>query len=296
MSTSTSVEQRQAGPVTPGTGGFVARYRLRLHRLNSSPYVTEPVRCNEPEAVGLFLHRLMAGYDREVLGVLLVDRNKIAIGHTIAYIGTLDTVVAEPRGLFVPALLANAPAVILFHNHPAGVAQPSFEDLNFTHCMAEAGKLLKVEVLDHIVLGKPPDFASVLYHLGTPELLPKSMTRRGLGLPFRNRRCSFRHDMNSRANQRQLILQPHAPTGSACVLPNQGHRSGDEMGESMSQLDFEIETAQTLDELVSKVQTRLEEGWSPAGGVSNIAGQVCQSLIRTHNPSSLLPKASQRLV
>ncbi len=138
----------------------IARYRLSLAREVCVPY-DEPIYCDQPQKAAGFLHRILATYDREVLGALLVGANHRAIGHTLAYIGTLTQAPAEPRGLLVPALLANAAAVILFHNHPSGDPKPSADDIALTSKVAAAGDILGIQVLDHLVLGDPPSYVSL---------------------------------------------------------------------------------------------------------------------------------------
>jgi DNA repair protein RadC len=137
----------------------VARYRLNLVREQSPGY--EPVACGQAAAAARLAHQLVRGADREVMGALLVDVRNRATGYTIAYVGTLSRTLAEPRGLLLPALLANAASIILFHNHPSGDPSPSADDLVFTKRVAEAATLLGLEVLDHLVLGEEPHFVSL---------------------------------------------------------------------------------------------------------------------------------------
>ncbi len=161
----------------------VARYRLGLLREPSTPY-TEPVRCITPDIAARFLHHLLETYDREVVGALLLSTGHHVIGHTIAYIGTLNGSLptrpprtdppppprtppappgglAEPRGLLVPALLANAASIAIFHNHPSGDPTPSPDDIRLTERMIEAGKIVGIKVVDHIILGERPAFTSL---------------------------------------------------------------------------------------------------------------------------------------
>jgi DNA repair protein RadC len=133
-------------------GQTIARYCLRLVREADVPY-DRRVCCDNPASAARFLHQIMEGMDREVFGAIFVNARHHVIGHTFAYVGTLHSAMAEPRGILVPALLANAAAVILFHNHPSGDPTPSPQDVAITRAMIEAGKLLDIEVLDHLVVG-----------------------------------------------------------------------------------------------------------------------------------------------
>lgn len=138
----------------------LTRYGLRLVCEDRVPY-DRLIRCDQPETAARFLHTVLEGIDREVFGALFVDSRHHAIGHTIAYIGTLTQAPVEPRGVLVPALLANAAALILFHNHPSGDPDPSQDDLQLTRRLVEAGDVLGVKVLDHIVLGEAPRYTSL---------------------------------------------------------------------------------------------------------------------------------------
>jgi DNA repair protein RadC len=150
--------------VEPGRPGFepetIARYRVALVREESTPYET-PEHCGDPEAAARFLHRILSSWDREVMGALFLDTRNRAIGHQLAYIGTLTRAAVEPRGILTAALLANAAGVLLFHNHPSGDPSPSAEDLAFTRRMADAGEIVGVRVLDHLIIGEPPAFVSL---------------------------------------------------------------------------------------------------------------------------------------
>ena len=68
--------------------------------------------------------------------------------------GTLDTLLVHPREVFRAAIAANAAAAILVHNHPSGDPTPSEADIRVTRDLIRAGQLLKIEVLDHIILGR----------------------------------------------------------------------------------------------------------------------------------------------
>ncbi|HKZ57357.1 MAG TPA: JAB domain-containing protein [Thermodesulfovibrionales bacterium] len=67
--------------------------------------------------------------------------------------GTLTLSLVHPREVFNPAILTNAASIILAHNHPSGDPMPSEDDLNITKRLKEAGELLGISVLDHIIIG-----------------------------------------------------------------------------------------------------------------------------------------------
>jgi DNA repair protein RadC len=80
----------------------------------------------------------------------------------MVYQGTVDAIIVRPAELLRPAVLENAPAVLLVHNHPSGEPEPSPEDIQTTEHTMVVGKLLRIDVLDHIVLGKDGRFISLL--------------------------------------------------------------------------------------------------------------------------------------
>lgn len=97
---------------------------------------------------------LLEGADREHFLALYLDtKNRVNAVHTVS-VGTLNSSAVHPREVFKAAILTNAAAVILVHNHPSGDPAPSREDRATTAKLVEAGKLLGIEVLGHIVLGE----------------------------------------------------------------------------------------------------------------------------------------------
>ena len=73
--------------------------------------------------------------------------------------GTVKMSVVSPREVFQKALLANAVAIVLLHNHPSGDPTPSKQDINVTKRLMEAGDIIGVNVLDHLVIGRPGYFS-----------------------------------------------------------------------------------------------------------------------------------------
>jgi len=90
---------------------------------------------------------------QEVFGILILNTtHKIVAVHEISR-GTLNASMVHPREVFKPAVLHNAAAIICFHNHPSGEPKPSKEDIETTNRLVEAGKIMGIEVLDHIIVG-----------------------------------------------------------------------------------------------------------------------------------------------
>ena len=86
------------------------------------------------------------------MALLLNTKNRVTAVSPVS-VGSLCAAIVHPRELFQRAILANAASVILAHNHPSGDPTPSPEDVDLTKRLADAGKLLDIAVLDHIVVG-----------------------------------------------------------------------------------------------------------------------------------------------
>lgn len=145
----------------PETETFATTCRFRIMLVREDPEPFGPEMCSQPAQAAALLHRLFTGFDREVLGALYLDTKHRAIGHTVAYVGTINRTAAEPRGIIVPALLSNAVGIIVFHNHPSGDPTPSAEDLHFTRKLSEAAEIVGLKLVDHLILGDSPSFVSL---------------------------------------------------------------------------------------------------------------------------------------
>ena len=90
---------------------------------------------------------------QEVFGIFILNtKHKIVAAHEISR-GILNSSLVHPREVFKPAVLHNAAAIICFHNHPSGNPEPSRDDVNITKRLVEAGKIMGIEILDHIIVG-----------------------------------------------------------------------------------------------------------------------------------------------
>lgn len=120
-----------------------------------------------PDAVADLLREDSRLRNAEVFQVLLLNTRRRMIGKPVKISdGTLDTILVHPREVFQPAIASNAAAVVLAHNHPSGDPTPSEADIKVTRDLIRAGQLLKIEVLDHVILGRatherPKDYVSL---------------------------------------------------------------------------------------------------------------------------------------
>lgn len=93
-------------------------------------------------------------YDRELFCILNLRSKNQVINMNIVSMGTLSTALVHPREVFKSAILSNAAGIMLIHNHPSGECSPSKVDIEVTKRMAEAGDLMGITVLDHIIVGE----------------------------------------------------------------------------------------------------------------------------------------------
>ncbi|MGD2252064.1 MAG: DNA repair protein RadC [Anaerolineales bacterium] len=112
-----------------------------------------PVIQSPKEAAALLLYD-MGALEQEHLRVMLLDTRNRLIRTTEVYRGSLSSSVMRVGEVFRDAVRANAASIIVAHNHPSGDPTPSPEDVSVTRAIVEAGRLLDIEVLDHIVIGK----------------------------------------------------------------------------------------------------------------------------------------------
>ena len=90
---------------------------------------------------------------KEAFVVLILNTRRRILGHNLVALGGLDNVAVHPREVFRPAIVAAGSAIILAHNHPSLDPTPSDADLRVTRDLVRAGQLLKIEILDHVIIG-----------------------------------------------------------------------------------------------------------------------------------------------
>lgn len=117
-------------------------------------------RVSSPRDAAAILADFLAGADREYFVLLCLNTKNMVNAINVVSIGSLNSAMVHPREVFKPAILANAAAVILGHNHPSGDATPSPEDREIVRRLAEAGRILGIEVLDNLILGDDGRFVS----------------------------------------------------------------------------------------------------------------------------------------
>ena len=110
-------------------------------------------RVSTPSDSAALFTRMLQDEASEVFAILcLSTKHRVLAYHEVSR-GCLDSTLVHPREVFKAALLANAAAIVLAHNHPSGDPTPSPDDMTLTRRLVDAGRLIGVDVLDHIVIG-----------------------------------------------------------------------------------------------------------------------------------------------
>jgi DNA repair protein RadC len=133
-------------------------YEYKVMPLRECPTPQSIQLCETPDQAAEYWKLHIATHPHfnpecECFAVLLLNVRKRIKGHQLVSIGTQDTILVHPREVFRLAVTTAAHSIILMHNHPSGESQPSDADVKVTRDLIRAGQVLKIEVLDHIVMG-----------------------------------------------------------------------------------------------------------------------------------------------
>lgn len=126
-------------------------YKIKLIKEKLNYY--DGRRISSPKEASGILKEFIGNEPRENFVVLCLNtKNRITGIHTVS-VGTLNSSLVHPREVFQAALLSNSAGVIVGHNHPSGDVKPSREDLKVTSRLKEAGEILGIDLLDHLIVG-----------------------------------------------------------------------------------------------------------------------------------------------
>lgn len=113
----------------------------------------EPVIIRTPHDVASYMMEEMRHLTQEHFVVLFLNTKNHVLGHETIFVGSLNASIVHPREVFQAAIRRNCASIICLHNHPSGDPQPSREDVDVTRRLVEAGKILGIDVLDHVIIG-----------------------------------------------------------------------------------------------------------------------------------------------
>lgn len=128
-----------------------AAMELGRRSVSADP-LTRPV-VNSPQDVAHLVMEEMRYLDREHFRLISLSTKNHVLGISSVSVGSLNSSLVHPRECFKEAIRRNANAIILLHNHPSGDPTPSREDIEVTERIAEGGRILGIDVLDHIIIG-----------------------------------------------------------------------------------------------------------------------------------------------
>ncbi len=132
---------------------------VRLVKDREVPY--DGVHLGRADVVAKFLRGHAEELDREHFFVLLLNTRRKLVAYSVVSVGTLEYAIVSPREVFKVAILHNAHSVVVAHNHPSGDPCPSNDDIELTKNLIAAGRILRIPVVDHVVLGENGSFASI---------------------------------------------------------------------------------------------------------------------------------------
>jgi hypothetical protein len=135
-----------------------AAKEFKVVALRECPLPESLQMCDTPDKAAEYwrLHVATNPYfnpECECFVVLLLNTRRRVKGHQLLTIGTMDTILVHPREVFRGAIIGAAACIILMHNHPSGDSSPSEADIKVTRDLIRAGQLMKIEVLDHVIMG-----------------------------------------------------------------------------------------------------------------------------------------------
>jgi len=136
----------------PFVDAKVPHYHVALVRDESVDYETETVRISTPEDVAAVCADMRA-LDREQFDILLLSTKNNLIGRVNVSVGSLNASLVHPRECAKPAIVANACAVVVVHNHPSGDSTPSGADIQLVRRLVKSFDVLGIELLDSVVIG-----------------------------------------------------------------------------------------------------------------------------------------------
>lgn len=130
-----------------------ALVRVQMVKERTVTYETPGDVINGPMALAAAAREILGDLDREGFVVLHLNTKHRIVSMELVAIGTVNATLVHPREVFKGAILANATRIALAHNHPSGDKTPSPEDVALTRQLCQAGTLLGIEVVDHVILG-----------------------------------------------------------------------------------------------------------------------------------------------
>ena len=113
----------------------------------------ELIQIKSPDDVSKYANKIIGNKTKEHLLIIMLNTKNQIIASSICHVGSINASIVSPRDVYQTLLLNNCCSYIVCHNHPSTVLLPSNEDIQVSRRLAEAGKILGIELLDHLIVG-----------------------------------------------------------------------------------------------------------------------------------------------
>ena len=126
---------------------------VSIKMVKESSFLYQTRQILSPNDAYEMIKEQLEGLDREQFIIACLNTKNEPTNITVVSVGSLNKAIVHPREVFKTAILSNAASVMAFHNHPSGETTPSQQDIQLTNRLYEAGELLGIKLLDHLIIG-----------------------------------------------------------------------------------------------------------------------------------------------
>ena len=126
---------------------------VSIKMVKESSFLYQTRQILSPKDASEMIKEQLEGLDREQFIIACLNTKNEPTNITVVSVGSLNKAIVHPREVFKTAILSNAASIMAFHNHPSGETTPSQQDIQLTSRLYEAGELLGIKLLDHLIIG-----------------------------------------------------------------------------------------------------------------------------------------------
>ena len=126
---------------------------VSIKMVKESSFLYQTRTISSPNDAYEMIKEQLEGLDREQFIIACLNTKNEPTNISVVSVGTLNKAIVHPREVFKTAILSNAASIMAFHNHPSGETTPSQQDIQLTNRLYEAGELLGIKLLDHLIIG-----------------------------------------------------------------------------------------------------------------------------------------------
>ena len=126
---------------------------VSIKMIKEASFLYQTRTISSPKDAYEMIKEQLEGLDREQFIIACLNTKNEPTNITVVSVGSINKAIVHPREVFKTAILSNAASIMAFHNHPSGDTTPSDQDIQLTHRLVEAGELLGIKLLDHLIIG-----------------------------------------------------------------------------------------------------------------------------------------------